>query len=154
MVEPRREKAGKDDDSEIVENTTYSISIDANDNDGNTVNTAAGIVEVVYTHAINNLSCNPYRILPMNNEVSKITYDITIDANMFVTVYDPCGVQFVTLLDDVLQTGTSQEVLWYGKDGDPNDPDSRYITKEGEYLIEVKFKGMREKAQDTVTAYK
>ena len=60
---------------------------------------------------------------------------------MVVTVYDPCGVHFVTLLDDVWQTGTSQEVVWYGKDGDPYDPYSRYITKEGAYLIEVKFKG-------------
>jgi len=80
---------GKDSNSLIVEGGFYDIAIDANDGDGNTANYGPEMVEVYYVHDINNLVCNPYRIIPMNNEVSTITYDLSTDANMVVTVYDP-----------------------------------------------------------------
>ena len=145
---------GNDSNGLIAEDGFYDISIDANDGDGNSTSANPGTVELYYVHDINNLYCNPYRIIPMNNEVTKITYDLTTNANMAVNIYDPCGVLFATLVDDQLQTQGSQEIVWYGRDKDPNDPDSRYISIEGGYLVRVKFMGMREKEEDTVTAYK
>jgi hypothetical protein len=147
---------GKDGTGLIVEDGFYEMTIDANDGDGNSTSFGPVNVEVYYVHDITNLVCNPYRILPLNNEVSKITYDLTTDANMVVTVYDPCGVLFTTLIDDVQQTVASnpQELTWYGRDKDPSDSESRYIAKEGAYLVRVRFVGMREKEETTVRAFK
>jgi hypothetical protein len=140
----------------IVEDRFWDIALDANDNDGNTADYGPVPAELYYVHDINSLMCNPYRILPLYNEVSKITYDLTTDANMIVTVYDPCGVLFATLLDDVLQTAASnpQELEWCGRNKDPGEPDSGYISKDGAYLVRVRFVGMREKEEATVTAYR
>jgi len=66
----------------------------------------------------------------------------------------PCGVLFATLIDDQLQAEGSQEVIWYGRNKDPNDPTSRYISREGAYLVRVRFVGMREKEEETINVYK
>jgi hypothetical protein len=145
---------GRDANGLIVEDGFYDILIDANDGAGHDANSKPGTIEVYYDHDINNLQCNPYRIIPVNDEVSKITYDLTVDANMVVTVYDPCGVLFTTLVDDELQTEGGQELIWYGRDKDPGDPDGVYISKEGQYLVRIRFVGMREKDEATITAYK
>ncbi|MHC4618594.1 MAG: right-handed parallel beta-helix repeat-containing protein [Planctomycetota bacterium] len=145
---------GNDSSSEIVEKGFYDIQIDANDGAGHDANSKPGSVEVCYVHDITNLECNPYRILPLNNEVSHITYDLTTGANMVVTVYDPCDALFTTLVDDELQTQGSHQLTWYGMNKDPNDPTSRYISKDGPYLVRVRFVGMRESEETTIAAYK
>ncbi|MHC4648389.1 MAG: right-handed parallel beta-helix repeat-containing protein, partial [Planctomycetota bacterium] len=145
---------GRDSNSLIGERGFYNVKIDANDNDGNTASYGPVPVELYYVHDITNLTCNPYRILPLNNELSKITYDLTTDANMVVAVYDPEGALFTTLVDDELQTQGSPQLTWYGMNKDPNDPDSRYISKDGAYLVRVRFVGMRESEETTIGAYK
>jgi len=145
---------GKDINGEIVEDGFYGILVNANDGDGNEASCELPTVELYYVHDISNLRCNPYRIVPLNNEVSKIAYELSCDENIAIEVYDPCGVLFTTLVDAELQTQGSHEVIWYGKDRPPTDPNSRYIAIEGDYLVRVKFVGMREKEEATIKAYK
>jgi parallel beta-helix repeat protein len=147
---------GKDSNELIVLDGLYDVNIDANDGQGHSATSNPGEVEVNYVHDIDNLVCNPYRILPLNREISTISYEITTDAYMIVEVYDPCGVLFTTLLNFSAQqeTNNPQQLTWHGLNGSPEDPNSRYISKEGEYLIRVRFAGMQEKKETTVTAYK
>jgi flagellar hook assembly protein FlgD len=140
---------GKDTSQLIVEDGFYDVAISANDGDGNSASYDA-TTEVYYVHDITNLVCNPYRILPMNNEISKITYDLTVDADVAVNIYDSDEILFRTF--SVLQ-GEPNEVTWDGRDKDASDPNSKYISKEGLYQIEVKYQGMREKEETTVNVF-
>jgi hypothetical protein len=115
-----------------------------------------GAVAVYYEDLLTDLRCHPYRIFPLNDEVTTITYDLAADANVTIDVYDPDGQYFVTLLNSAAQDANAQQVKWYGKDGDPNSSNSRYISKEGVYRIEVEaqFGNVSEKREGSITVYK
>ena len=141
---------GQDVNSLIVEDGFYDVSVDANDG----VDTAyydCGTGELDYLHAITNVNSNPYRFIATNNEITTITYDLTVDANMVVTIYDPNGLLFRTL---TAPQADPNEVVWDGRNKDASQSDSRYIIKDGSYKIEVRYEGMREKEEGIVTVYK
>lgn len=141
-------------------------------------NVTSGVVLVYYEEPISNLRCNPYRILPIIDEVTTITYDLSCNANVTIDIYDPDGSYFGTLLKDEPQTAGLKKVVWYGKeDGissdpetnyDPNlryiddegvyltehDPNMRYITDEGVYRIEVGIDDVNEMLEGAITVYK
>jgi len=141
---------GQDVNSLIVEDGFYDFGVDVNDG----VDTAyydCGTGELDYLHAITNVNSNPYRFIATNNEITTITYDLTVDANMVVSIYDPNGLLFRTLTAP--QTDPN-EVVWDGRNKDASQSDSRYIIKDGPYGIEVRYEGMREKEEGIVTVYK
>ena len=107
--------------------------------------------QLTYLHDITNVNASPYRFIATNNEITTITYDLTVDANMVVAVYDPDGALFRTLS---APEADPRHVVWDGRNKDPAQADSRYISKEGVYRIEVKYQGMREKEDGVVTVYK
>jgi hypothetical protein len=111
-----------------------------------------GAVLVYYDYIISNLRCNPYRIFPLVDEVTTITYDLGCDANVSIDTYDPSGNYFGTLYKQ--QQAGPQEVTWYGTTKEPNDPNSRYISAEGVYRIEVKADKSSEKLEGSITVYK
>lgn len=112
---------------------------------------------VHYEQPIQNVRCNPYRILPVDNEVVTITYDLACQANVTVEVHDPTGNHVSTLLDnqpqqagkqslywhgrstlpeDPAQTTPSAGIVWYGPDGNTSTYDGYYLT-EGDYRIVI-----------------
>lgn len=111
-----------------------------------------GAVLVNYDKVLSNLRCNPYRILPLNAEVTTITYDLACDANATIDTYDPDGNYFGILSEQ--QTAGPQEVIWYGTTKDPNDPNSRYISSEGVYRIELQCDKASEKLEGSIIVYK
>jgi parallel beta-helix repeat protein len=110
-----------------------------------------GPVLVYYDEPLSDLRCNPYRIISTNNEVCKITYELKYGVDITIKIYDPDG-DFITLLDSDAQTVGQKEVIWDGKD--PDDPDGKYILKEGVYRIEVKCEDTGEKLDGSITVYK
>ena len=81
---------------------------------------------------INNLGCNSYRIISTHNEVSTITYDLSDDANVTISIEDPDGSYFATLADEELQTAGLQTVIWDGR-----DDEGRYVSTEGVYSVTI-----------------
>jgi hypothetical protein len=144
---------GRDAQNLIVKDANYTITVGANDNNGHvdTYN-APGTVLITYPQRITNLQSNPYRIIPANNEVATITYNISCDADMCVDVYAPDGTLYTTLLSSVHQLASQnpQSVVWSGRDVVTN----RTIRKEGAYTVKVRFSGMNEQQTCTVSAYK
>lgn len=147
---------GIDDNNEIIEKAYYDISIDANAGDGNTADYEVGIVELYYDHEITNLGCNPRRVIGTYNEFTTITYDIACDANVSIKIYDPCDLLFLVLVDNETQqySQNPQQIVWSPRQGEPNDPNSKYISEEGFYEVEVKLTGMKEKAECNLVVYK
>ena len=115
-------------------------------------NVNKGAVLVYYPELLTSLRCNPYRILPLADEVTTITYDLACDANVAIDTYDPDGNYFGTLTEE--QQAGPQEVIWYGTTKDPNDLNSRYISTEGVYRIEVGIENMSEKLEGSITVYR
>ena len=113
-----------------------------------------GAILVYYGEPFSNLRCNPYRVIPTYDEISKLTYDLAYDANVTIDVYDPDGSYFGTLLNNVSQQVGPQEVIWYGRDGDPNDPNSRCISTEGVYLVELSTSDPNCVFEGSITVYK
>ncbi len=145
---------GKDTSGEIVEKGDYSVSINVNDGLGHIINNSPGTVELYYVHDISNLYCNPSRIIPANNELTTIGYNITVDANVVIGIYDPCGILFATINEFQRTVSNPQQVIWYGRNKAPENPDGKYPFKEGTYTVKVKFAGMRENETTTLTIYK
>jgi hypothetical protein len=147
---------GKDLDGLIFEKKYYDVSISADDSNGNSATYDPGTVQLYYDHGIADLVCNPRRIIATYNEFSTISYNIACDSNVIVSVYDPCNMLFSTLLNNASQQHSQnpQQVIWLPRQGEPNNPNSKYISKEGFYEIEVKFAGMREKARHKLGVYR
>jgi hypothetical protein len=114
-----------------------------------------GSVLVYYDEVLSNLRCNPYLILPLNAEVTTLTYDLACDANVTVDTYDPDGNYFGTLSKQET-AGQQREFIWYGMTKDANDPNSRYISTEGVYRIEVKCDKWKatENLEGSITVYR
>jgi len=108
-----------------------------------------GSIVVYYEDALSNFKCNPYRVIPLHNEITTITYDLAYDANVTIDIYDPDGSLFRSLLSSEAQTQGVPEVVWDGK-GDSGE----YPSKEGIYLIEVKIDSTNEKLQGAVAVYR
>jgi parallel beta-helix repeat protein len=105
-----------------------------------------------YDHKVENVYCNPSRIIPIFNELATISYqtsfaDIT-SWPMTITIYDPDGNQFYQKITDSLAAG-SHPYIWNGKSGN-----GRYPSKNGKYTVEVRFSGMREKTTQTINVFK
>jgi len=141
---------GKDPNSLIVEWGDYDLAVDANDGVA-TDHYDFGTVLLTYDHRVSNVTASPYRFIAIYNEITTITYDLDVDADMVVSLYDPNGILFRTI--DVPQADP-EEIVWGGRSADPNQPDSRYISTGGEYNIEVRYQGMREKAEGQVNVYR
>jgi parallel beta-helix repeat protein len=141
---------GRDANGLIVEHGFYDITVDANDG-VDTANYDCGTVELTYPHRVSNVQASPCRFIPTYDEITTITYDVTVDANMVVSIYDPTGQLFRTL---TAPQADPNEVVWDGRNKDAEQPDSRYISKDGTYRIEVRYEGMREKEEGVVTVYK
>ncbi|MHB0946408.1 MAG: right-handed parallel beta-helix repeat-containing protein [Sedimentisphaerales bacterium] len=142
---------GRDSNGEIFLKSFFDISVDANDNNGSTAHYDAGTAELYYANDIIHISCNPKRILPLNNEVTTVSFDLTCDANAVVNVYTPEDALFRTIH---VRKDEPNEVVWDGKNKYANDPDGRYVSIEGEYRVEVKLEGMKENEEDIVSVYK
>jgi flagellar hook assembly protein FlgD len=141
---------GRDINTLIVLDGFYDFEVDANDGVDNAyIDCGAG--ELDYLHAITNVNSNPYRFIATNNEITTITYDLTVDANMVVSIYDPNDLLFRTL---TAPQADPNEVVWDGRSKDAGQSDSRYISIDGIYGIEVRYEGMREKEETVVTVYK
>jgi hypothetical protein len=132
---------GRDPNNEIVETDFYTFALDVNDGNGHTAQGNPGSCELTYPHRILSLICNPRRICAWNNEIVKITYDATPDVNTVVKIYTPQGSLFYS---HTIPGGDPNEVIWYGRTDAPTDPNSRYISEEGIYIVEAKYNGMRE----------
>jgi parallel beta-helix repeat protein len=111
-----------------------------------------GVVLVDYDELLSNLRCNPYRILPLLDEVTTISYDLGYNATVTIDTYDPNGNYFGTLTRQ--QQAGPQQVIWYGTTKDINDLGGRYISSEGVYRIEVKTDKSSEKLEGSITVYK
>jgi hypothetical protein len=113
-----------------------------------------GAVLVYYDEPLSNLRCNPYRVVPIYDEITTITYELACDVDITIDIYDPDGNYFGTIFNNVTQTKGTQEIVWYGKDGDPNDPNGRYISSEGVYSIEVKTADPSYTLEGSITVYR
>jgi hypothetical protein len=94
------------------------------------------------------------RVVPIYDEITTITYELACDADITIDIYDPDGNYFGTIFNNVAQTKGTQEIVWYGKDGDPNDPNGRYISSEGVYSIEVKTADPSYTLEGSITVYR
>ncbi len=144
---------GRDANELIVLHGTYTIAIDANDGAGHSAHNAPGTAGLTYVHDITDLRINPIRVIATSDEVTRITYNINVNANMMVEVFDPCSVCYSVPLNDVAQTQGAQELLWYGCTKTPGDPDNNYPSREGEYNVRVRFSGMRENEEASVWVF-
>lgn len=113
-----------------------------------------GAVLVYYDDLLSNMRCNPYQVVPTYDEVTTISYDLSADASVTIDITDPDGNYFATLLDNTPHQAGHHEVVWYGTDGDPNDPNSVKTFTEGVYLIEIYVEGSDEKIMGSITAYR
>ncbi len=139
------------EDFEIVERGLYEVEVTVTAGEEVDENTSASKVDLIYDHLISDLSCNPFRIIATNNEITEITYDTNVEANLSVKVFDPSESEFRVIVDDKSQSpsGNPYSYIWSGK----NDG-GKYISEDGEYRVEVKFTGMKEKAEEIVGVYK
>jgi hypothetical protein len=154
-------------DNLIIEKGIYSWQLETTDptpavlvrSDKNAYDSMEPI-NLTYDHQISNLLCNPTRIIPNFGEITTISYNFVLsdpltEWPMTVKVYDSDEALFRTVIDQT-QTEGDKSVTWDGKSGLLSDPDSdrRYPSKEGEYTVEVRFSGMREKATQKINMYK
>lgn len=120
---------GRDDNGEIHEGD-FAVYYNKT-----AVSVNQGAVLVFYDYpafGINNLLCNSYRIIPIYNEVSTITYTLTRSSTVTIDITDPDGSYFGTLLDNVFQTAGPQQVVWDGK-----DDSGLYATTVGDYTVTI-----------------
>jgi len=88
------------------------------------------ILRDAFEKPITDYSSNAYAIFPIQAEISKISYALDADANMTVTIQDPNGNHFRTLVNNELQGPGDYEYTWDGT----NDL-GEYATLEGSYRL-------------------
>lgn len=76
------------------------------------------------------IAANPFLIIPTHNEVSTLGYELSETASVTVTIRDPLGNHFRTLLSNTAQNAGQYSLLWDGK----NDF-GEYPNLEGDYQI-------------------
>ena len=119
---------GRDEDGEIYEgdftiyqNWVYGVT--------------TGVLTIYYDYPafeVKDLLCNSYRIIPLYNEVSTISYELTRDSDITIDITDPDGNHFRTLVDDEFYSAGLYEVVWDGK-----DDNGKYVSTEGVYAATV-----------------
>ena len=77
---------------------------------------------------VTDIKAEPYLIVPVYNEVTTLFYTLSRLAKITLTINDPNGSHFRTLLNNQLQNQGPQEVVWDGK----ND-DGELVTVQGSY---------------------
>jgi hypothetical protein len=116
-------------------------------------------IALTYGHQITSMSCNPRRMIPVFNEVANIDYGIDFGETVTqwpitISVFDPEGDLFATVISDYNHTEGDFSVIWNGKNGPDGSSVSRYPSKNGEYTVKVRFTGMREAATKSIHIYK
>ena len=120
---------GRDDNSDIYAGP-YSFYFGAPSG----VNIGAILVESTMPEITNRL-CNQYRIIPTYGEVSTISYELSQESEVTITITDPDGNYFTTLIDQELQSVGLQEIMWFG-----TDDDGKFVSQEGIYDVVVEAK--------------
>jgi hypothetical protein len=115
-------------------------------------------IELTYNHQITDVFCNPTRIIPVFNEISTISYTTSMgnlaEWPMTITIYDPDGNKFATVIDNKTQAAGDNSEVWNGRSGSDSDSTRRYPSKNGAYTVEVRFSGMRENETQIINLYK
>ena len=128
LLEPGRHTYywnGRDGDGDIIPGS-FRIFYDSVQG----IHTGPILVKAVRPE-IANIFCNQYRIVPTFREISTIWYDVSQDANVTITITDPDGSHFRTLLNPTSQAAGSYEIVWDGTDDNGN-----LISTEGVYGVE------------------
>ena len=136
---------GKNNTGLIAKRGLYDLVVDLDDGFGNvTTKRLPSAVNLNYYHRIDAAYCNPQRILPLNNEVMKITYRAAKDEDVVINILDSEG----QLLRSFPIAGSdSNEVVLHGTDLSPDNPERRYLSNQEDYSIEVAYQGMEETKQ-------
>ncbi|PIQ85951.1 MAG: hypothetical protein COV74_06685 [Candidatus Omnitrophica bacterium CG11_big_fil_rev_8_21_14_0_20_45_26] len=90
------------------------------------------ILKDTFEHPASVYQANAYLILPLNGEVTHFQYTLDNQADITVTIEDPNGSHFRTLVDNEPQSQGNYEVLWDGK----NDL-GEYAAIEGHYRFTI-----------------
>ena len=139
-------------DGLIVEDDTYSWQLIAG-----TLTVKSGeeghldSIALTYDNEITSVNCNPSRIITTYNEVCKVTFSTSVDADMLLSIFSPDDLVNPVKTVTILQ-GADKEFVWDGK-----NTAGLYLTESesgGLYTLEVRYDGMREKATDTISVYK
>ena len=141
---------GCDPHGDIVEKGRYCAVVDANIG-GILSQAQSNASQLKYEHRIRELRCQPGRFYPLHNDITRIKYDASPDADMAVEIYDPMGTLFCTY---PIKAADANEILWQGTDRALGDPTGRYPALPGTYRIEARFQGMRENVRTTVEVYR
>jgi flagellar hook assembly protein FlgD len=84
------------------------------------------------TIQVTQVKCQAYLIIPSYAEVSTIGYTLSAAGNVTVSMENPNGEHFRTLLDNVSQPAGPQTVVWNGR----NDV-GKVISVEGNYTVTI-----------------
>ena len=146
---------GTDTSGNFVEKGDYIVTVTVSDG-GVLQDTSTSNVNVSYSdeYAIANVKSSPSRIIATNNEVTAISFDTDISANMIIELIAPDESIFrqmtmSALTESELQPGEQNVIVWDGK-----SDSSKYPSQEGLYTIRVRYAGMRENAEGSVAVYK
>jgi len=132
------------DDNKILEPGNYEISIQVAGDTCPGPTCFTGNVELNYPHKISGVKCWPYRIIPTNGEITNISYSTSVEADIVVEIIDP--------LENVIRTiedNGSHNVIWDGKNNF-----GKYIAVDGQYIVRVRYSGMRENSEYTMSVYR
>ncbi|MCK4886132.1 MAG: right-handed parallel beta-helix repeat-containing protein [Planctomycetes bacterium] len=137
---------GRDSNGLIAYDGSYIVQVRIPD--PNSADFSGETIQLYYDHDINDIiTCNPNRILPLNNEITTISFDMSPKRDVVVSVYDPNENIFWTSL---VNSTDPNEIIWDGKSTDGTS----YVPVYGEYTIKVRYDGMRENNQRQINVCK
>jgi flagellar hook assembly protein FlgD len=84
------------------------------------------------TIQVTQVKCQAYLIIPSYAQVSTIGYTLSAPAEVTMTLQNPNGEHFRTLLNNVSQGAGAQSVVWDGR----NDA-GKMVSVEGDYTVEI-----------------
>ena len=106
-------------------------------------------VLVYYDDVLSNLKCDPYRIVPVRDEGTAITYNLSCNANVTIDIYDPDNNHYARPLDSESQSaGLDRGVLWDGR-GDGGE----YPSKEGVYRVVISTNKSNDVLEGSILIY-
>ena len=101
-----------------------------------------------YEHEITDLWCNPYRIITTYNEVATITYDLTVPEDLEILIYAPSATE--ALRSWTGSSSTLNGTIWNGTDSAGKYPSEN----SDEYILKVKYAGMKENLAMHIAVYR
>ena len=75
-------------------------------------------VSIDYSNDVSNVKINPYRIIPLNNEITTISFDLFIKDDAIVNIFDPDGALFWT---EGVDQSDPNETVWSGLNTNETD---------------------------------